>query len=187
MQLNCNSFVASTENSSATEQATEPDLRRHDKMIGHASEQPTADRAATRHLVTIYSLNPAHRPDAHTVVCIMLHKGLLTDDDLRAFIEQHVNTAIPPDMRFCLGPDEHLATMNFVIRTSAVPLPALCEQIRGFCSSSQATRFQEPLLDGAGYTIGFLSLTPHQWEHTREIAWKLGEALLQSSEANAEQ
>ena len=185
MQLNCNSFVASTETSSATEQATEPDLRRHDKMIGHAAEQPTADRAATRHLVTIYSLNPARRPDAHTVLCIMLHKGLLTDDDLRAFIEQHINTAILPERT--IGPDEHLRTYNFVISTSAVPLPALCQQLRDYCSRPQATRFQEPLLDGAGYTIGFLSLTPHDWEHTLEITDKLGEALLQSSEAYAEQ
>ena len=186
MQLNCNSFVASTENSSATQQATEPDLRRHDKMIGHAAEQPTADRAATRHLVTIYSLNPARRPDAHTVVCIMLHKGLLTDDDLRAFIEQHINTAIPPNMRSFLGPDEHLRTYNFAIRTSS-GMPALCEQLRDYCSRPEATRFQEPLLDGAGYTIGFLSMTPRDWEHTREITDKLGEALLQSNEANAEQ
>lgn len=186
MQLNCNSFVASTENSSATEQATEPDLRRHDKMIGHAAEQPTADRAATRHLVTIYSLNPARRPDAHTVLCIMLHKGLLTDDDLRAFIEQHINTAIVPELPEL--PDfGYLQTMNFAIRTSAIPLPALCEQLRDYCSRPQATRFQEPLLDGAGYTIGFLSMTPHDWEHTREITDKLGEALLQSSEAYAEQ
>ena len=174
MQLNCNSFVASTENSSATEQATEPDLRRHDKMIGPAAEQPT------RHLVTIYSLNPARRPDAHTVLCIMLHKGLLTDDDLRAFIEQHINTAILPERT--IGPDEHLQTYNFAIRTAAVPLPALCEQLRDLCSRPQATRFQEPLLDGAGYTIGFLSMTPHGWEHTREITDKLGEAILQSSE-----
>ena len=185
MQLNCNSSVTSTENSSATEQATEPDLRRHDKMIGHAAEQPTADRAGTRHLVTIYSLNPARRPDAHTVLCIMLHKGLLTDDDLRAVIEQHINTASLPERT--IGPDEHLQTYNFAIRTSAVPLPALCEQLRDYCSRPQATRFQEPLLDGAGYTIGFLSLTPHDWQHTREITDKLGEALLQSSEAYAEQ
>ena len=180
MQLDCNSFVASTENSSATEQATEPDLRRHDKMIGPAAEQPTADRAATRHLLTIYSLNPARRPDAHTVLCIMLHKGLLTDDDLRAFIEQHINTAIVPEGT--IGPDEHLHTYNFVIRTSASPLPALCEQLRDYCSRPQATRFQEPLLDGAGYTIGFLSMTQHDWEHSREITDKLGEAILQSSE-----
>ena len=86
-----------------------------------------------------------------------------------------------------IGPDEHLQTYNFVIRTSAVPLPALCQQLRDYCSRPQATRFQEPLLDGAGYTIGFLSLTPHDWEHTREITDKLGEALLQSSEAYAEQ
>ena len=171
--------------SSATEQATEPDLRRHDKMIGHASEQPTADRAATRHLVTIYSLNPAQRPDAHTVVCIMLHKGMLTDDDLRAFIEQHINTATAPEL--ALGPDELMQTMSCAILTSAVPLPALYEQLRDYCNGSQAIRFQEPLLDGAGYTIGFLSMGPADWEHTREIAWKLGEAILQSSEANAEQ
>ena len=154
-------------------------------MIGHAPEQPAADRAATRYLVTVYSLNPARRPDAHTVVCIMLYKGLLSDDGLRAFIEEHINTAIVPVLT--LGSDEAMQTMNIVIRSPAQPLPALCQQLRDYCSRPQATRFQEPLLDGAGYTIGFLSLTPHQWEHTREIAWKLGEALLQSREANAEQ
>ena len=180
MQLKCYSLAAGAENASATEQATDPTKHRHDKMSGHAAEQPAVDRAATRYLVTVYSLNPARRPDAHTVVCIMLYKGLLRDDGLRAFIEQHINTAIVPECT--IGPDEHLLTYNFVIRTSASPLPALCEQLRDYCSRPQATRFQEPLLDGAGYTIGFLSLTQHDWEHSREITDKLGEAILQSSE-----
>jgi hypothetical protein len=149
-------------------------------MIGHAAE-----RAATRYLVSVYALNPARRPDAHIVVCIMLHKGLLSDDGLRAFIEQHINTAIAPVL--ALGPDELMQTMNCAIRTSAVPLPALCEQLRDYCNGSQAIRFQEPLLDGAGYTIGFLSFGPEDWEHTREIADKLAEALQRSSEAYAEQ
>ena len=185
MQLNCYSLAAGAENDSATEQITDPTKCRHDKMIGHAAEQPAADRAATRYLVTVYSLNPARRPDAHTVVCIMLHKGLLRDDGLRAFIEQHINTAILPVLTF--GPDECMQTMNFVIHTPAQPLPTLCEQLRDYCSRPQATRFQEPLLDGAGYTIGFLSLGPEDWEHTREIADKLAEALQRFSEANAEQ
>ena len=154
-------------------------------MIGHAAEQPAADRAATRYLVTVYSLNPARRPDAHTVVCIMLHKGLLRDDGLRAFIEQHINTAIVPELT--LGPDELMQTMNVAQRTSAAPLPALYEQLRDYCNRPQATRFQEPLLDGAGKTVGFLSLGPHDWEHTREITDKLAEALLRDSEAYAEQ
>ena len=182
MQLNRNSLAADTENGSATEQATDPTKCRHDKMIGHAAEQPTTDQAATRYLVTVYSLNPARRPDAHTVVCIMLYKGLLRDDGLRAFIEQHINTAIVPVLT--LGPDESMQTMNFVIRTPAQPLPALCEQLRDYCSRPQATRFQEPLLDGAGYTIGFLSLEPDQWEHTRDVTDMLGEAMLRSSEAS---
>ena len=158
MQLNCNSLAAGAENGSATEQATDPTKCRHDKMIGHAAEQPSADRAATRYLVTVYSLNPARRPDAHTVVCIMLYKGLLRDDGLRAFIEQHINTAIVPELT--LGPDESMQTMKFVTRTPTQPLPAFCELLRDHCSRPQATRFQEPLLDGAGYTIGVLSTGP---------------------------
>ena len=149
-------------------------------MIGHAAEQPTADRAATRYLVTVYSLNPARRPDAHKVVCIMLYKGLLRDDGLRAFIEEHINTAIVPVLT--LGPDEYMGTTNFVIRTPAHPLPALCEQLRDYCRRPQATRFQEPLLDGFGYTIGVLSLEPNQWQHTYEVRSMLEEAMLQSNE-----
>ena len=149
-------------------------------MIGHAAE-----RAATRYLVSVYALNPARRPDAHRVVCIMLHKGLLSDDGLRAFIEQHINTAIAPVL--ALGPDECMQTMNCAIRTSAVPLPALYEQLRDYCNRSEAIRFQEPLLDGAGYTIGVLSLEPNQWQHTCDVRDMLAAALLQSNEAYAEQ
>ena len=149
-------------------------------MIGHAAE-----RAATRYLVSVYALNPARRPDAHTVVCIMLYKGLLRDDGLRAFIEEHINTAIAPVL--ALGPDELMQTMNCAIRTSAVPLPALCEQLRDYCNRSEAIRFQEPLLDGAGYTIGVLSLEPNQWQHTYDVRNMLAEAVLQSNEAYAEQ
>ena len=181
MQLNGNSLAAGAENGSATEQATDSTKCRHDKMIGHAAEQPAADRAATRYLVTVYSLNPARRPDAHTVVCIMLYKGLLRDDGLRAFIEQHINTAIVPELT--LGPDESMQTMNFVTRTPAQPLPALCEQLRDYCSRPQATRFQEPLLDGAGYTIGVLSLEPDQWQHTCDVRDMLAEALLRRANA----
>ena len=154
-------------------------------MIGHAAEQPAADRAATRYLVTVYSLNPARRPDAHTVVCIMLYKGLLRDDGLRAFIETHINTAIVPVLP--LGPDESMQTMNFVIQTPAQPLPALCEQLRDYCLGVQAIRFQEPLLDGAGNIIGVLALSPNQWQHTRDVKNRLAEAVLLSNEAYAEQ
>ena len=185
MQLKCYSLAADAENDSATEQVTDPTKCRRDKMIGHAAEQPAADPADTRYLVTVYSLNPARRPDAHTVVCIMLYKGLLRDDGLRAFIEEHINTAIVPVLT--LGPDESMETMNFVIRTPAQPLPALCEQLRDYCSRPQATRFQEPLLDGAGYTIGVLSLEPDQWQHTCDVRNMLAEAVLQSNEAYAEQ
>ena len=154
-------------------------------MIGHATEQPAADRAATRYLVTIYSLNPARRLDAHTVVCIMLHKGLLRDDGLRAFIEQHIDTAIAPDLT--LSSDELMETMNFVIPTPTQPKPALLEQLRDYCSRSQATRFQEPLLDGAGYTIALLSLKPDQWQHVRDVTTMLGEAVLRELGACADQ
>ena len=170
----------------ATERAaTDPTKCRHDKMIGHAAEQPAADRAATRYLVTVYSLNPARRPDAHTVVCIMLYKGLLSDDGLRAFIEEHINTAIVPVLT--LGPDESMETTNFVIQTPAQPLPALCEQLRDYCLGPQAIRFQEPLLDGAGNTIGVLALSPNQWQHTCDVKNRLAEAVLLSNEAYAEQ
>ena len=184
MQLKCYSLAAGAENASATEQATDPTKHSHDKMSGHAAEQPAVDRAATRYLVTVYSLNPARRPDAHTVVCIMLYKGLLRDDGLRAFIEQHINTAIVPVLP--LGPDESMQTMNFVTHTPAQPLPALCEQLRDYCNRSQATRFQEPLLDGAGYTIGVLSLEPDQWQHTCDVRDMLAEALQRDNEAYAE-
>ena len=185
MQLKCYSLAAGAENDSATEQVTDPTKCRRDKMIGHAAEQPAADPADTRYLVTVYSLNPARRPDAHTVVCIMMYKGLLRDETLRAFIEDHIQTAIPPVL--ALGPGESMETMNFVIRTPAQPLPALCEQLRDYCSRPQATRFQEPLLDGAGYTIGVLSLEPDQWQHTCDVRNMLAEAVLQSNEAYAEQ
>ena len=176
-QFKCYSLAASAENRSATEQATDPTKCRHDKMIGHAAEQPAADRAATRYLVTVYSLNPARRPDAHTVVCIMLYKGLLSDDSLRAFIEEHINTANPPVLT--LGSDEAMQTMNFVTHSPAQPLPALCQQLRDYCSRPQATRFQESLLDGAGYTIGLLSLTPDEWQHTCDVRDRLAAAVRQ--------
>ena len=115
----------------------------------------------------------------------MMYKGLLRDETLRAFIEDHIQTAIPPVL--ALGPGESMETMNFVIRTPAQPLPALCEQLRDYCSRPQANRFQEPLLDGAGYTIGVLSLDPNQWQHTCDVRNMLAEAVLQSNEAYAEQ
>ena len=176
----------------ATEQPAVSTEYSHTEIAGHATEHPraepidesntspsTTDRTGTRYIVSVYSLSPAHRPDAHTVVCIMLHKGLLRDDDMRAFIAQHIATGTVPQLT--LGDDELMHTMNFVVPTSQIRLPALCEQLRDYCNRPAATRFQPPLLDGAGYTIGFLSLELVQWQHTRDVAAKLGETLLRSS------
>lgn len=153
-------------------------------MIGHATEQPRANRAATRYLVSVYSLNPTRRLDAHTVVCIMLYKGRLRDDGIRAFIEQHIDSAINPDLT--LSNDEVMETMNFVIPTPTQPKPALIDQLRDFCSRPQAIRFQNPLMDGAGYIIGILSLKPDEWQHTRDVTTKLGEAVLRELGVDAD-
>ena len=110
----------------------------------------------------------------------MLYKGLLSDDSLRALIEEHINTATVPVLT--LGSDEAMETMNFVIPTPTQPLPALFEQLRDYCSRPQATRFQESLLDGAGYTIGLLSLTPDQWQHTCDVRDRLAAAVLQRAD-----
>ena len=139
----------------------------------------------TRYLVAVYVLNPVHRPDAHTVVCLMLHKGLLTDDCLRAFIAQHIDTAIVPEL--ILGSDELMQTMNCVIPTPEHLVPALYKQLRDYCTGPKATRFQEMLWDGAGYPVGFLSLESDQWQHTCDVASMLQEAVLQSSGSYAEQ
>ena len=146
-------------------------------MSEHATEQPAANRAATRYLVAVYSLNPASRPDAHTVACLMLHKGLLSDDGLRAFIQQHIETGIVPELT--LSSDEFMQTMNCVTPSTAreTRVPALFKQLREYCTRPQATRFQEPLLDGAGYTLGFLSLEPGQWQHTYDVATMLQETM----------
>jgi len=105
----------------------------------------------------------------------MLHRGLLSDDGLRPFIEQHIDTAIVPERTF--GSEELMQTMSFIVPTPAQSMPPLCEQLRLYCNSSRATRFQEPLLDGAGYTIGFLALEPDQWQHVRDVSTRLGEAV----------
>ena len=154
----------------------------------HATEQPCAiteyersienqapvHRPQSRYLVSVYTLNPARRPDAHTVCCIMLFKGCLSNDDLRAYIEEHIATSNAPQLHTLCG-EEAMYTMNFATLASSVPLPALCQQLRAYCNRPTATRFQRPLLDGAGDTVGFLSLEAAQWQHTHDVAMRLGE------------
>ena len=115
----------------------------------------------------------------------MLYKGRLRDDGIRAFIEQHIDSAINPDLT--LSNDEVMETMNFVIPTPTQPKPALIDQLRDFCSRPQAIRFQNPLMDGAGYIIGILSLKPDEWQHVRDVTTKLGEAVLRELGVDADQ
>ena len=141
---------------------------------------PTPERPGTRYLASIYSLNPTCRPEVHRVVCIMLVKAVVSDGDLRAFIEQHIATAIAPCFRSCCSSaadDSEIYTTNFAIPESTQPLPMLCQQLLDYCSCPAATRFQDPLLDGAGYAVGFLSLRPWEFTHTFDVVRMLGDAI----------
>ena len=68
----------------------------------------------------------------------MLHKGLLSDDDLRAFIQQHIETGIVPEL--ILSSDEFMQTMNCVTPSTAreTRVPALFKQLLEYCTRPQA-------------------------------------------------
>ena len=136
--------------------------------------QATPGPLGPRYLASIYTLSPTCRPEMHKVVCILLMKALVWDGELRAFIEQHIETATVPRFH---GADAVVHTMNFAIPTSTQPLPMLCQQLLDYCSRPAATRFQEPLVDGAGNTVGFLSLTEGEWQHTHDVALSLVERM----------
>ena len=143
-----------------------------------ATDTDTAHGDEIKYIVSVYSLSPARRPDVHAVVCIMLFKGLTGDDGLgasdgdmswlRVFIAEHIATAIVPQC--ALGDPEVMHTSFLCVPDSSIPLPALCTQLQAHCNCISATRFQPPLLDGAGATVGFRFLTPEQWQDTRDDA-----------------
>jgi hypothetical protein len=146
------------------------------------TEQPTV---STRYLVSVYTLNRECRPEVNAITCIMLFKGSLCDEDLRAFIEEHIATAAAPELDL-RGEEELMHTINFATLTTllggATRLPALCDQMRSFTIGPAASRFERPLLDGAGYTVGFLSLEPGQWQHTNDVARRLCERIQRDTE-----
>ncbi len=185
-------FVSTVSEDTATEHA--PPSARYVLLAERATERPTEsndigterpttptpDQPGTRYLASIYSLNPTRRPEVHRVVCIMLLKAVVSDGDLKAFIAQHIATAIAPCFRSCCSSatgDSEMSITNFAIPESTQPLPMVCRQLLDYCSRPAARRFHEPLLDGAGYTVGFLSLRPWEWQHTVDVVSMRSERL----------
>ena len=112
----------------------------------------------------------------HRVICIMLAKGPISNDQLRLCIAQHIETAdIPQCSRF--SEETEMYTMNFNFVQSADVLPYLLTQLMEYCNSSSATRFDQPLVDGAGATVGFISLEPRSWQQILDVAMALGDRI----------
>ena len=170
-------FIAPTRSLSEAEQ-------RGMMRLQYRKSVPTSTKGSqpgTRYVVSIYSLCPAHQPDARDIICIMSFKGMLSDEGLRAFIIEHIRTATPPELK--LGPREEMHAMMFLAPTSDPRLPAfsVCERLRCFCDCPTATRFEHPLIDGnmTGYwkTIGFVSLKHGEWQKTRADVHRLSKVL----------
>jgi hypothetical protein len=126
-----------------------------------------------KHLVdvcSIYALNPRARPEMHRIICIMLGKGPLTDNQLRALISQHIDTADVPQ---CAQDDVRMLTVNFAFRHHTDVLPELLRQLMDFCSRPSAIRFDEPIIDGTGASIGFLVLSHVNWQQTLDVTMAL--------------
>jgi hypothetical protein len=136
--------------------------------------QPPAASPGDRYLCSVYTLDPLCRPEMHRVVCLLLAKAPISDDELRAFIAQHIDTATVPDCNHF----SECYTMNFAQLHSTSTMPALLTQLLDYCSRTSATRFEEPLTDGAADNVGFLSLKPCDWQHTADVASALRERLL---------
>ena len=160
----------------------------HSVVISSAVQPAAASAAAGaspcyRYLCSIYSLNPLRRPDMHRVVCLLLAKTRICDDELRAFIAQHIDTADVPDWYHLSNDTEHadVQTMNFALPLASYPMPALLTQLFDYCSRSPAIPFAQPLIDGTGVDVRFLSLEPSQWQETLEVGTKLGNSILTDS------
>ena len=151
-------------------------------MVSHATEHPhsTADHLETRYFASASTLNPAHRPEMRAVVCILLAKAIISDKELRAFIEEHIETDVVPQVNW-----EFCETNNFALPTLVTIMPKLCEQLLDYCSRPDAAVFEQPLLDGAGNMVGFLLLQPSQWQHTLDVTQKLGERMRPDMAAQA--
>ena len=144
---------------------------------------------STRYLVSVYTLNRECRPEVNAITCIMLFKGSLRDEDLRAFIEEHIATAVAPELVDLRGEEELMHTINFVTLTTwlggATALPDLCHQLRSFTTGSPAaSRFEPPLFDDSDdhYMVGFVSLTPKQWQETVDVVRTICEQIQRDTE-----
>ena len=117
----------------------------------------------------------------HRVVCLLLAKARIRDNDLRAFISHYIDTADVPDWLQAHESD-HRVTMNFALPLASSYVPFLLTQLFDCCDRSSATRFEEPLIDGTGAAVGFLSLEPWQWQQTLDVGSSLASAVLADNE-----
>jgi len=127
-----------------------------------------------RCICSIYTLNPLARPEMHRIICVMLALGHMTDNDIKSFISQHVETAIVPR---CIQDDVEMCTTNFAIQYQTETIPPFLQQLIDFCSSPSAISFDDPIFDGTGARISFLSLSSSNWQETLDVTLTLGHCI----------
>jgi len=120
----------------------------------------------------------------------MLARGPLPDNQLRAFVSQHIETADVPH-ELLTQEDVDMYTMNFAFEHQPSGLclpddnfmgPHLLRQLMDFCSRPWATSFEEPIVDGTGARVRFLSLDHMDWQHTLEVTLALGHRIREDAE-----
>ena len=155
-------------------------VRPDTRMMSRPHEHNTTE---TRHLLSAYTLSPASRPGTYRVICVVLYKGRLQDEDSRAIFWHHITIGYVPEVH--QAADEVFRTMTFVTMAPDANVLALCAQFRTLCQGRHRTPFVPPLIDGQDDTVATLTVTPAEWENSCQIMTALREAIQTDHDARA--
>ena len=111
------------------------------------------------------------------VICLLLTQTRARDSEVRAFILQHIETGEVPEWRRDPEDDDTMMTRNFAYKSAKCPNATLLDQLIDYCSRSSAIRFDDPLIDGNGASVGMLSLTKCRWQQVLDVGNALGDAI----------
>ena len=143
----------------------------------HTGDKSRAASPRVRYLCSTYTLDPSGRPEMNRVICLLLTRTRATDNEVRAFISQHIETGQIPEWPHSLEGNDVMITRNFAYVSAEFPNAALLDQLIDYCCGSEAIRFDDPLRDGNGASVGMLDLRKDQWQQTLDVSNALCDAM----------
>lgn len=129
---------------------------------------PRETKSGDRYIIISYAVEPLQLPDWHRWQCVVLYKGMKSDDDLRTYVAEHIKaTDPPPHMEIKQSAGEMMETTLYLEHYENVadfqkPLTPLQEE------TIQENELQPPLYDYEECSVRIRSVRPSCWHRVRQ-------------------